>query len=132
MQLAAIHKRPVLPIFAFFLSASYSYACFLRYNDISSVTRKDCKIFGDRVTIFISKLKSDQFRDGAEVVITRSSKPTCPVVVAERYFEAMGDPDGSPFQCYAGLFIPKKALFRLSILLPIHPYKQTERLYFAS
>ena len=97
-----------------------SYAGFLRYDDISSVTRKDCKIYGDRMTIYISKSKSDQFRDGAEVVIARSFKPTCPVVVAERYFEAMGDPEGSSLPVLRRLVKTKKGL-----IPSVHPLSYT-------
>jgi hypothetical protein len=71
-----------------------SYAGFLRFDDISSVTRRDCIISADRMTIRLRRSKTDQFRQGADVVIARTFKATCPVVIAERYFSAMGDPPG--------------------------------------
>ncbi|XP_072036996.1 uncharacterized protein [Amphiura filiformis] len=73
-----------------------SYAGFLRFDDLSLITRRDCTVSTDRMTIHLAKSKSDQYRDGADVVIARTSKPTCPVVVAERYFKALGDPPDSP------------------------------------
>ncbi|XP_072021496.1 integrase/recombinase xerD homolog [Amphiura filiformis] len=73
-----------------------SYAGFLRFDDLSLITRRDCTVSTDRMTIHLAKSKSDQYRDGADVVIARTSKPTCPVVVAERFFKALGDPPDSP------------------------------------
>ncbi len=69
-----------------------SYAGFLRFNDISNISRSDCTILKDRLNIRLKKSKTDQFREGAEVVIARTFKSTCPVALAERFFEAMGDP----------------------------------------
>ncbi len=72
-----------------------SYAGFLRFDDISSVRRKDCTFTSDRLTIHLEKSKTDQYRQGSEVTIARTYGPMCPVAVAERYFSALGDPPNS-------------------------------------
>ena len=72
-----------------------SYAGFLRFDDLANVTRKDCTITHDHLSIHLTKSKSDQFRQGAYVHIARTFNATCPVSAAERYFAAMGDHAGS-------------------------------------
>ena len=87
-----------------------SYAGFLRFDDIKNINRNDCKITPDRLTIHLRKSKTDQFRQGTEVVIARTFKPTCPVLVAERYFTTLGDPDDSPLPVLRRLVASKKGL----------------------
>ncbi|XP_071793160.1 integrase/recombinase xerD homolog [Asterias amurensis] len=72
------------------------YAGFLRFNDISNVRRTDCSILSDSLVIHLCKSKTDQYRQGNNITIARTFQPTCPVVITERYFQAMGDPDTSP------------------------------------
>ena len=63
-----------------------SYAGFLRFDDLIKITRKDCSISQDCLTIHITKSKNDQFRQGSEVFIARTFRESCPVAIAERYF----------------------------------------------
>ena len=56
-----------------------SFAGFLRYNELSSLRCKDITIHDSHIDIFIYKSKTDQYRDGNNVVIARWSKVTCPV-----------------------------------------------------
>jgi hypothetical protein len=97
-----------------------SYAGFLRFDDISSVIRKDCIISADRLTIHLRRSKTDQFRQGADVVIARTFKPTCPVVVAERYFSAIGDPPDSTLPVLRRVVSTKKGL-----VPSVHPLSYT-------
>ena len=68
-----------------------SYSGFLRFDDLKKICRKNCTFTSDRLTIHIPSSKSDQFRQGSDIVIARSFKETCHVHVAERYFAALGD-----------------------------------------
>ncbi|XP_038071255.1 uncharacterized protein LOC119740121 [Patiria miniata] len=87
-----------------------SYAGFLRFDDIRNISRNDCTISSDRLTIHLCKSKSDQFRQGTDVVIARTFKPTCPVLVAERYFSALGDSNNSTLPVLRRLVATKKGL----------------------
>ena len=69
-----------------------AYAGFLRLDDLSKITRKNCTFTSDRLTIHLPSSKADQFRQGSDIVIARTFKSTCPVSIAERYFAALGDP----------------------------------------
>ena len=68
-----------------------SYAGFLRFDDLRKISRNSCTFTQDCLTIHLPSSKSDQFRQGSDIVIARSAKDTCPVRVAERYFAVLGD-----------------------------------------
>ena len=87
-----------------------SYAGFLRFSDLSNVSRADCKITDSRLLIHLTKSKTDQFRQGANVVIASTFTPTCSVKIAERYFSALGDSPDSPLPVVRRLTRSRKGL----------------------
>ena len=91
-----------------------SYAGFLRFDDLIGISRKNCSVSSDRLIIHLEKSKTDQFRQGADVVIARTYNNTCPVQIAERYFNALGDPVESQLPVIRRLTTSKKGL------LPTH------------
>ena len=72
-----------------------SYAGFLRFDDLRGISSNDLTFTSDRLVIHLKSSKTDQFRQGSDVVIARSFKQSCPVRVAERYLKALGDPPSS-------------------------------------
>ena len=64
-------------------------AGFLRYSELAAVKKSDLHIFSDHMEIFIESSKTDQYRDGALVVIARAPAKTCPVSMAERYVKVV-------------------------------------------
>ena len=67
-----------------------AYAGFLRYDELINIRRCDLDIFVSHVSIFISKSKTDIYRDGAWVLIGATNSKTCPVTALRRYLEAAG------------------------------------------
>ena len=61
------------------------FAGFLRFNELSALKESDLQIYSDHMEIFIEASKTDQYRDGAWVVIARTQTKTCPVQMMERY-----------------------------------------------
>ena len=47
------------------------------------------------VAIFLRRRKNDQFREGSWVFIARSSTPSCPVAVVEKFLRIGGHRKGS-------------------------------------
>lgn len=72
-----------------------SFAGFLRYNEVSALKESDLHIYSDHMEIFIEASKTDQYRDGAWVVIARTQTKTCPVHMMERYTK-LANVTGSP------------------------------------
>ncbi|XP_063956984.1 uncharacterized protein LOC129276243 isoform X1 [Lytechinus pictus] len=91
-----------------------SYAGFLRFDDLSRIRRKDCTLHHDRLVLHLPSSKTDQFRQGRDVTIARTSNPTCPVIIAERYFAALGDPPHSHLPVIRRLARSKRGLVATS------------------
>ena len=68
-----------------------AFAGFLRFGELVSVRPSDIKIQSDKLILFIPKSKTDQLRQGNELVISRTGNSTCPVVVLYRlpYFRGV-------------------------------------------
>ena len=49
--------------------------------------------------LFIQSSKTDQYRDGAWIVVASSGKATCPVAMMNRYLERAGLSCDSPLFC---------------------------------
>lgn len=73
------------------------FAGFLRYSELAALKESDVLIFPDHMEIFIESSKTDQYRDGAWVVIARTATKICPVNMTERYI-SLGEISGSPDQ----------------------------------
>ena len=92
-----------------------SYAGFLRFDDLRKISRNSCTFTQDCLIIHLPSSKSDQFRQGSDIVIARSAKDTCPVRVAERYFAVLGDSADCSLPALRRLQTSKRGL------IPSHP-----------
>ena len=99
-------KEPVTPeviqrLVAYYGSASASladlrlltlcvlgYAGFFRFDELVQLRRCDFQFEDSFMRIFVQRSKTDIYRDGAWVVIAKTFKPTCPVLLTLRYFAA--------------------------------------------
>ena len=106
-----------------------SYSGFLRYDDLSRISRSDCVISADCLNIKLRKSKNDQFRQGSEVNIARTFQATCPVAIAERFFAAMGDPPNCPLPLLRRLTKTKRGFIPSSIPLS---YTRTREIVLAA
>lgn len=61
------------------------FAGFFRFSELACLTIKDIAICATHLTIQVNNSKTDQYRKGDEVVISRSGKVTCPVMNLEKY-----------------------------------------------
>ena len=73
-----------------------AFAAFLRFDELARLDRSDVKIENDILQLFIELSKTDQYRDGAWVVLAASGKVTCPVT---RYLEKAELSFASPLFC---------------------------------
>ena len=64
------------------------FAGFLRYNELAHLRVNDMVICDTHLQLTIRKSKTDQYRQGNELVIHRSNKITCPVLNLEKYMRA--------------------------------------------
>ena len=71
------------------------YAGLFRISELLSVKVKDITIVHDSMSIFVSKRKNDQFREGHTSIIARSGKVSCPVSITERLLVLLASPKES-------------------------------------
>jgi len=62
-----------------------SYAGFLRFSEIANL-RSDITISDSHVFLFIAKSKPDHYREGTNVLISRTYKFTCSVQYVRKIF----------------------------------------------
>ena len=63
-----------------------SYAGFLRFDEASNLRKGDFTFYHTHMTIFLEKSKTDQYRDGRTLVISRVPSDICPVYNMLQYF----------------------------------------------
>ena len=66
------------------------YAGFFRFDELAKLNESDVKVYPEHMEIFVESSKTDQLREGAWVVIARTSSKLCPVTMMERYFTLAG------------------------------------------
>jgi len=81
-----------------------SFAGFLRYSDAAVIRVGDVKFVATHMELFLERRKTDQFRQGAVLIVTRGSSRLCPVALAERLVRALGSSSGGTplFQGFDG------------------------------
>ena len=62
-----------------------SFAGFFRFNELVNLRPLDIKIDDNMMRIHIVRSKTDQLRQGDEVIVARTNSATCPVAMLERY-----------------------------------------------
>ena len=86
------------------------FAGFLRYSELAALRESDLCIFPQHMEIFIESSKTDQYRDGAWVVVARTMTKICPVKMTERYI-SLGEISGSPdLQFFRGIIRTKNGV----------------------
>ena len=67
--------------------ALLAFAAFLRCDELINLRACDVSFAAGHMAISLPKSKTDQYRDGATVMVARSGTSTCPVAMLERYFD---------------------------------------------
>lgn len=63
------------------------YSGFLRSSEVLNLIRSDVRVSNTHMSVFIEHSKTDIYRDGAWVIISRTGSPLCPVQNIEIYFK---------------------------------------------
>jgi site-specific recombinase XerD len=67
-----------------------AYCGFLRYNELSQLKCNDISFFDKHVKIIIRKSKTDQYRQGNEILLSKLSSIACPVKALTKYIHSAG------------------------------------------
>ncbi|XP_069136087.1 uncharacterized protein [Argopecten irradians] len=63
----------------------HSFSGFLRYNELSNLHCCDVKFAEGYFTVVVRKSKTDQYRFGSDIVISKGGTAACPYVMLKRY-----------------------------------------------
>ena len=85
------------------------YAGFFRFDEMSKLTEADVRFYAEHMEIFVESSKTDQYRDGAWVVIARTNSKLCPVAMLERYFALGGVTGDHDKFLFRGIYTTKLA-----------------------
>ena len=66
------------------------FSGFLRFDELSNIRKGDITFFTTHMTVFIEKGKTDQYRDGRTLYISRSVAELCPVEITIKYLVLAG------------------------------------------
>lgn len=85
-----------------------SFAAFLRFDEMSKLNCSDVKLYEDRMALKIRESKTDQYRQGDEVLVAVTGTETCPVKIVRRYVElgSLGLSSQEPF--FRGIVVTKR------------------------
>jgi integrase len=62
------------------------YAGFLRFAELANLRRHHVFIYDNHVKLFLESSKTGVYREGRDVLISKTNTPTCPVNMLLRYF----------------------------------------------
>ena len=71
------------------------YAGFLRFSELASLKRSDISFFPSHVKLYLEKSKTDVYREGREVVTSKTGTFTCHVDMLDRYLKLAGISENS-------------------------------------
>lgn len=63
------------------------YAGFLRFAELANLKRHHIMFYNNYVKLFLESSKTDVYREGRDVVISKTNTPTCPVNMLSRYLD---------------------------------------------
>lgn len=72
-----------------------SFAGFLRFNEVISLRRSDVLFKNNCIELNIRKSKTDQFKKGHIIYISKTYNASCPVKALQKYLSLAGIPDNS-------------------------------------
>ncbi|XP_061197345.1 integrase/recombinase xerD homolog [Saccostrea echinata] len=68
----------------------FCFAGFLGFDEVISLTFNDVLVHDEYLVLSITKSKTDQYRQGSEVLVAKGSTSACPVNMYKRYLERLG------------------------------------------
>lgn len=87
-----------------------AFSAFLRYDELAKLRCCDIRFAPQSMSVHISSSKTDQYREGASVLVARTGSPTCPVAMLERYFALAGLEHSSKLPLFRGVVHSKNGV----------------------
>ena len=82
-------------------------SAFLHYDEMSKLRCCDITFSPHRMVVRIASSKSDQYRQGDSVIVTRTGSSACPVAMLEHYYAMAALPKLSKLRLFWGIVVTK-------------------------
>lgn len=105
---ASMSSNPTLAEVRLSTICLLAFAAFLRFDEISKLRCSDLQFQASYVLVKIQSSKTDQFRQGDEVLIASTGSSTCPVSMLELYIRLASIDVKSSQKLFRGLVHTKK------------------------
>lgn len=86
-----------------------SYAGFLRFAELANLKRSNVVFCSSHVKLTLEKSKTDIYREGKEVIISRTGLITCPVAILDRYLKIADISDTSSEYIFRSVYYCKSS-----------------------
>ena len=105
-----------------------SYAGFLRFSELANLKRSNITIYSDHVKLVLEQSKTDVYREGRDVVISKTGNITCPVNMLIRYLDIAKIPENSSEFIFRSVsFCSCSKLYKLRKNCPLSYYIEQEK-----
>ncbi|XP_065922605.1 integrase/recombinase xerD homolog isoform X6 [Magallana gigas] len=64
-----------------------SYAAFLRFSELVNLKRSDITFYEDHLSLYISKSKTDKYKTGSNVIVSKTNNVTCSYGMLQLYLK---------------------------------------------
>jgi len=105
-------RRNILASLRLGAACLLAFAGFLRFDELANINVCDVNIGFEFLTLRIPRSKSDQMRQGDEVIIARSGLDTCPVAMLEAYMKRGNIQAGSKQKLFRAILSGKAEKLR--------------------
>ena len=83
------------------------FSAFLRYDELAKLRCCDITFSHTRMSIHILSSKTDQYRQGDNILVSRTGSSTCPVGMLEHYYSMAALPKQSKLRLFRGIVVTK-------------------------
>ena len=104
----SLGPTPTLADIRLAASCLLAFAAFLRYDELAKLRCCDVRFTAQSMSVHITSSKTDQYREGASVLVARTGSSICPVAMLERYFSLAGLSHSSKLRLFRGIVHTKK------------------------
>ena len=84
-----------------------AFSAFLRYDELAKLRCCDVTFSPLRMAVHITSSKTDQYRQGDNVLVARTGSATCPVDMLERYYTMAALSTQSKLHLFRGIVVTK-------------------------
>ena len=103
MLVDSLGSTPTLADIRLVAMSLLAFSAFLRYDELAKLRCCDVRFEVQNMSVHITSSKTDQYREGASVLVARTGSPTCPVAMLERYFALAGLSHASQLRLFRGI-----------------------------